>query len=134
MTASRRIRPPPITSVFQTDASDSGWGVTCVTNASLESNGVWCAEQQSLHINVRELYVVFICLTIFCAAMSEVHICFHLDNSTAVSYVNQMGGMKSLACDTVARKIWQWCIVRNIWVSAVHIAGSCSTLLHLIAG
>ncbi len=56
--------------------------------------------------------------------MSEVHICFHLDNSTAVSYVNQMGGMKSLACDTVAWKIWDWCIVRNIWVSAVRIAGS----------
>ena len=71
MTASRRIRPPPITSVFQTDASDSGWGITCVTNASLESHGLWSAEQQSLHINVRELYVVFICLTIFCAAMSE---------------------------------------------------------------
>ena len=84
MTASHRIRPPFITSVFQTDASNSVWGVTCVTNASLESHGVWFAEQQSLHINVRELYVVFICLTIFCAAMSEVHICFHLDNSTAV--------------------------------------------------
>ena len=89
---------------FQTDASDSGWGITCVTDNSLESQGVWSAEQQSLHINVRELYVAFICLTIFCPEMSEVHICFHLDNSTAVSYVNQMGGMKSLACDTVAGK------------------------------
>jgi hypothetical protein len=124
MDASRRIRPPPITYIFQTDASDSGWGITCVTDNALESQGVWSAEQQSLHINVRELYVAFICLTIFCPEMSEVHICFHLDNSTAVSYVNQMGGMKSLACDTVARKIWDWCIVRNIWVSAVHIAGS----------
>ena len=39
-----------------------------------------------------------------------------------------MGEMKFLACDTVARKIWEWCIVRNIWVSAVHIAGSCNAV------
>ncbi len=72
-----------------------------VTDNALESQGVWSAEQQSLHINVRELYVAFICLTIFCPEMSEVHVCFHLDNSTAV---NQMGGMKSLACDTAIER------------------------------
>ena len=52
-----------------------------------------------------------------------VHIQFELDNVTAVSYVNQMGGSKSIACDLLAHKIWSWCIARSIWLSAVHIPG-----------
>ena len=126
--ASRRLWQPVISYIFQTDASGNGWGISCVSNATLKSYGCWTSEQQNLHINVRELYVVFICLTIFCKNMSHVHINFQLDNSTAVTYINQMGGMKSFACDTVARKIWEWCIPKNIWISAVHIAGSTNTL------
>ena len=97
--------------------------MTCVvTNAAFESHGfAKSALQKSLHIDVRQLHTVFICLTIFCSEIFAVHIRFQLDNSTAVTYINQMGGMKSLAC--VARKIWDWCVSRDIWVSAVHIAG-----------
>ena len=29
-----------------------------------------------------------------------------LDNATAISYVNQIGGTKSARCNDVARKIW----------------------------
>ena len=42
---------------------------------------------------------------------------------TAVAYVNQMGGSKSIACDLLVHKIWSWCIARGIWLSAVHIPG-----------
>ena len=123
MHASRRLRHPVISYIFQTDASDLGWGVTCTTNPQLQSQGLWTSEQRTLHINVRELYVVFICLTIFCTDKSEVHIKFELDNMTAVSYINHMGGCRSSACDTVARKIWAWCISHNIWVTANYIPG-----------
>ena len=84
---------------------------------------MWTSEQRTLHINVRELYVGFICLTIFCTDKSEVRIKFELDNMTAVSYINHMGGCRSSACDTVARKIWAWCISHNIWVTANYIPG-----------
>ena len=47
-----------------------------------------------------------------------------LDNMTAVSYVNKMGGTHSLECQLVAREIWLWAKERNIWLSADHIAGS----------
>ena len=67
--------------------------------------------------------MVYICLTIFCSKLSDVHIQFELDNVTAVGYVNQMGGSKSIACDLLAHKIWSWCIARCIWLSAVHIPG-----------
>ena len=123
MHASRRLRHPVISYIFQTDASDLGWGVTCTTNPKLQSQGLWTSEQCNLHINVRELYVVFICLTIFCTDKSEVHIKFELDNMTAVSYINHIGGCRSSACDTVARKIWAWCISHNTRVTANYIPG-----------
>lgn len=35
-----------------------------------------------------------------------------------------MGGIKSAECDSLARKIWLWCIEREIWLCACHIPGS----------
>ncbi|XP_068691461.1 uncharacterized protein [Montipora foliosa] len=96
----------------------------CTTDESLQSHGIWSQEQKSLHINVRELYVVFICLTVFCKEMCETHIRFEIDNTTTVPYVNSMGVCKSATWDVVARKIWDWCIERSLWLSAVHIPGT----------
>ena len=121
--AYRRIDHAPITPIFQTDASDSGWGIACSSHASWKSQGLWTREQGALRINVRELYVVFICLTVFCSKLSDVHVKFELDNMTAVAYINQMGGSKSMACNSLAQKIWNWCIARSIWLSEVHIPG-----------
>lgn len=114
--------------VFQTDASGAGWGIVCTSVSNMRSSGTWSEEQLEWHINVRELYVVFICLTTFFKGMSKCHIKFELDNMTAVSYINHMGGSKSLSCDVLARKIWYWCIPRGIWLSAVHIPGSENTI------
>ena len=38
-----------------------------------------------------------------------------------------MGGSKSPPLNTLAKEIWNWCIERDIWVSAVHIAGKPNT-------
>ena len=35
-----------------------------------------------------------------------------------------MGGIKSPDCNDMAKQIWQWCRVREIWLSACHIPGS----------
>ena len=100
---------------------------------SKPSQGLWSREQGVFHINVRELYVVHICLTIFCSKLSDVHIQVELNNVTAVAYVNQMGGSKAIACDLLARKIWSWCIARNIWLSAVHIPGCTNVKADLLS-
>lgn len=34
-----------------------------------------------------------------------------------------MGGSKSPVLNNLAIELWEWCIHRNIWVTAVHIAG-----------
>ena len=51
------------------------------------------------------------------------HIQLQLDNTTAVAYVNNMGGSKSLELDQLAKDLWEWSISREIWVSVVHIPG-----------
>ena len=80
--------------------------------------------QQTLHINVRGLYVVFICDTTFCLNVTELHLKFELDNTTAVAYISSMGSSESRPYDVVSRKIWAWFIPREIWVSAVYTPGT----------
>ena len=63
---------------------------------------------------------VFYTLSSLCNDKRNVHIRLMIDNQTAVAYMNKMGGKKTL-CNKIARKIWEWCCDRNIWVSAAYI-------------
>ena len=55
---------------------------------------------------------------------SDIHVRVMSDNTTAVSYINAIGGGKSLECNSLTQEIWNWAIVRNVWLSAAHIPGS----------
>ena len=46
------------------------------------------------------------------------------DNVTAISYVNNMGGMKSQTCNNIASRIWDFCNKNRLWVSAAHTPGT----------
>ena len=46
-----------------------------------------------------------------------------LDNSTAVAYIDNMGGVRSPLLDSLSRGIWEWCKLRDIFISAQHIPG-----------
>lgn len=48
----------------------------------------------------------------------------YLDNSVAVQYmyINHMGGRKTYL-NNLTREIWQWCMKRNVWLSACHLPG-----------
>ena len=51
------------------------------------------------------------------------HIKVFCDNSTAVTYVNEMGGTKSQPCNDISILIWDWCVENNAWVTCSHIPG-----------
>ena len=53
---------------------------------------------------------------------------FRIDNVTAVTYINNMGGTKSRICNLIANEIWTWSIDRSIWLSAEHLPGSRNVL------
>ena len=67
---------------------------------------------------------VMLGLQALCKDENSVHICLQSDNTTTVSYINSMGGIKSEICNAMALQIWEWCIARKIWISARHIPGS----------
>ena len=85
--------------------------------------GRWNKQEQQHHINYLELLAGFLALQTFCKHEHSVHIRMPLNNSTAVSYIKEMGGCHSRACNQLVRVIWQWAKERNIWLSASHIPG-----------
>lgn len=47
-----------------------------------------------------------------------------IDNTTAISYINRMGGIKFPLLNNLARDIWRWCELRDIWVFASYVRSS----------
>lgn len=118
--ASRKIDHGRPVAVLRTDASLIGWGATMDGRVT---GGRWTTAEAREHINYLELMAAFFGLKCLCSKMHDTHIRIELDNSTAVCYINEMGGTKSIKCNQVAQKLWEWCIDRDIWVSAGHIPG-----------
>ena len=69
-----------------------------------EIGGRWTASEASRHINILELEVAFLALESFGDKIAGAHIQLHLDNTTAVAYINNMGGSKSLELNCIATK------------------------------
>ena len=51
------------------------------------------------------------------------HVRILTDNTTAIAVLNHMGTSHSDPCNRLGKEIWEWCIDRNIWLSAAHIPG-----------
>ena len=108
---------PDIT--LYTDASNFAWGGHFENK---KTGGQWHDSETQCHINEKELLAVLFSLNSLCKNKHNIHIKIMSDNSTTVHYINNMGGRK-LDCNTVARKIWEWAIERNIWLSCSYIPG-----------
>lgn len=105
---------------IQTDASLSGWGAVC---NSIQIGGRWTSLEKTKHINELELLAILFSLQAFKIQVNNKHVKVLSDSSTAVCYVTNMGGMKSIPCDLLSGVIWQFCIENKVWLSCSHIAG-----------
>ena len=63
----------------------------------------------------------FFALKSFASSLEHCEILLRLDNSTAISYVNKMGGTHVRGLNEIARKIWEWCAQKNILLYASYI-------------
>lgn len=109
---------------IRTDASKQGWGATTIAqNAGGRWNRTEMEKGELFGINYLELLAAALGLQSLCADQKNVHIQLKMDNTTAVAYINHMGGTKSPPCNSLAKSIWQWCNCRNIWITAVHLPG-----------
>lgn len=103
---------------FFTDASLSGWGASC---SGETASGQWNIEEQKEHINYLELTAIFFGLKVFASNVRDCEILLRVDNTTAISYINRMGGIRYPRLNSLSRKIWQWCEVRGIYLFASYI-------------
>ena len=83
--------------------------------------GRWSIDEAKHHINYLELLAAFDALQ--CFASHSLRICLLTDNSPVVGYINKMGGMASPSLNHLTRKLWVWCLEREIFVVAQHIPG-----------
>ena len=80
---------------------------------SQRNGGQWSDIEASLHINVLELKTILFNIRSFLHCVYNAHIRIQSDSSTAVHYINNLGGFKSLPCHKVTKDIWQWAIHRG---------------------
>ena len=107
--------------IIKSDASTLGWGAVLDSQAI---GGRWTVSESSSHINYLELLAAFFALKAFCLNCQRCTVQLQLDNSTTVTYINNMGGTKSLVLNELTIQLWEWSIEHSISISAVHIAGA----------
>ena len=111
---------PPVDVKIATDSSFLGWGAT-MGHARIA--GLWEWERLWSHINKKELQTCFSALEYFVSHLRDIHVQLSVDNTAAVSYLNHAGGTRSQALSELAIAIWEWCLQRKIYLSAIHIPG-----------
>ena len=105
---------------LETDASRAGWGTVC---QGVRTGGPWSKEEQKLHINCLELLAAFLAFKCFFRDSRGIHVLLKLDNTSAIAYINKMGGTVSPTLNKLNKEFWLWCMERDISVQAQHLAG-----------
>lgn len=112
------MRYPHFKLEIYTDASNTGWGAIC---GDKRTHGAWKEDENTHHINYKELLAILLGLKVFAKHETNCALLLRVDNTTAVSYVNRMGGIQFPHLNNLSRQIWQWCEKRNIWIYASYV-------------
>ena len=76
---------------IETDASLKGWGFHCQSQ-EMRMEGPWNHLEQKLHINALEMMAAENALKILLEGRENIHVHLRIDNMTALTYINRMGG------------------------------------------
>ena len=80
--------------------------------------------EKEYHINYLELKAIYLAVIAYRHSWEFCkHIRVRSDNTTAIAYINNMGGLVSNSCSHLAKEIWTYCKGQKIWFSAVYITG-----------
>ena len=112
------LREPAFSHFIESDASSFGWGARYNTNTT---GGRCFIDEAKHHINYLELLAASHAVQCFSPIRSRISLL--TDSSTVVGYINKMGGMASPSLNHLTRKLWVWCLEREIFVVAQHIPG-----------
>ena len=106
--------------IIKLDPSGYAWGAVMKNEVT---HGMLGDEEKTEDINVLELKTAMLGVLSFCRNLHDCHIRIELDNTTAVSYINNMGGTHFFKCNKLSRQLILWCKFKRIWLSACNIAG-----------
>ena len=121
----RNIRTPGVDLTIHTDASMTGWGAT---DGKHITSGLWTETERQYHINVLEILEIQFAILSFCEYKKLKHVKIMCDNTIAISYINNFGGIKSMLFNQVAVSTWEWCIKHVMWYQ-LHIYQELKTQL-----
>ena len=121
----RSLLSPPPSLTIETDASTIGWGAFCQGE---RTGGAWSQAEREMHINGLELLGATLAVKCFAKEQSNLTILLRIDNTTAISYINRLGGTVSPQLNQLTRDLWLWCMNRSITLKAVHLAGKLNTV------
>ena len=121
MHAKLSIKPTPdIDYVIYTDASESGWGAHDDINSI---RGRWSDDEIHYHINILELLAIELALKAFLKDSNKKHVRIFSDSTTAVTYINRQGGIKSLSCNEIAKRYGSFVfIIIHIFQQSIYLA------------
>ena len=111
--------------VIESDASNQGWGAT---SEGVHTGGPWSPEESQWHINCLETLAAFHAVRCFVRDKKSITVLLRLDNTTAVAYVNKLGGTVSPRLNSIVRELWLWCMNRDITLVAEHLPGLENTI------
>ena len=120
------LRPPPPTIEIWSDSSRSGYGghlLDTISGVTREFSGQWSASHQHLHINCLELLACHLCLIEWEDLVTNQSILAHIDNVSALTYINKCSGPRSPSLHKLCQDLLLWCHHRHIVLKAVHIKG-----------
>ena len=73
------------------------------------TGGCWNAQEAELHINSLEMLAAFYAIKAFINNCQGISVLLCTDNMSVLTYVNRMGGTRSLLLTAQAIDLWCWC-------------------------
>lgn len=89
----------------------------------VKTGGRWTEAEKMDHIDVLKFRAILFALKSFVRLIEGKYVKILTDSTTAVSYVNNFGGIKSVKCNQLSQHIWQWCLDHDVWIISSHIPG-----------
>ena len=107
--------------IIDSDASLMGWGAVCQNQ---RTGDPWSHSESQMHINCLELLAATLAVQTFLKRKTRLSVLLRLDNTSAVAYINNLGGTVSPELVDLAKTLWMWCLERNIHITAQHLPGA----------
>ncbi|XP_037737814.2 uncharacterized protein LOC119563984 [Chelonia mydas] len=103
------------------DVSDLGWEAHV---GNFQTQGLWSAQDLTLHINIKELRTVQLVCMAFRSHLEGKVVKVLMDNMALMFYINREGGAQSSALCHEALRLWDFCIAHDIHLKAFYLPGS----------